>query len=128
MTPQYVGLSMETIDPETGIQDLHLDENNNIAMASGVSAISQHVWQRIKTFQGEWFLDNQAGVPWLSQVLGRPYNPGLAEALIKTVVMETAGVTGITEFSVSFDQRLRHVSNVGRSISVTTIYDEEVSI
>ncbi len=95
MLPQYIGLGMEIIDEEKGITDLYLDENNNLAMVTKAEAIGQHVRQRTKLFQGEWFLDKIAGVPWIQQLLGRPYNPGIAEAVVNTVVSETAVVTEI---------------------------------
>lgn len=106
--------------------DLALDGAGNMMTVTDAHAVGQHVRQRLKTHQGEWFLDTQAGVPWLDQVLGRQYDPALAEAVIKAEISETAGVTGISGFSVQFDGRTREISAF--DMTVETIFDEEVSV
>ena len=115
---------MEVIDDATGITDIHF-EDGDLVMATRTEAIGQHARQRTRTFFGEWFLDRQCGVQWLDRILGNRYNPGLAEAVIKTVAVNTAGVTGISSFSVSFDYRRREVEST--SITLETVYDEEVT-
>jgi len=117
----HYGLS---IHPETN--DLHLDGNGHLAVVTGAAAVAQHVRQRLKTFQGEWFLDTTAGVPWLAQLLGKQYDPALAEAVVKAEILNTHGVREITSFSVGFDHDSRALQI--RGINVLTIYDDEVSV
>lgn len=111
------------IDKDTN--DLAL-VGNSLALVTDAQAVGQHVRQRLKTHQGEWFLDTQAGVPWLQQLLGRQYDPTLAEAVIKSVISETAGVTGLSGFSVRFDGRTREIAAF--NMAVETIFDAEVSV
>lgn len=111
------------IDPET--HDLFL-EAGNLAVVRGSEAIGQHVRQRLMTFEGEWFLDTTAGVPWLAQLMGRKYDPALAEAVVKAEILDTDGVVEITSFSVGFDQGVRRL-NI-RDVEVLTIYDQEVAL
>src|SRR5690606_2352093 len=85
---QHIGLA---IDPATN--DLFLRPNGELAIVRGAEAVGQHVRQRLKTFSGEWFLDTAAGVPWLDEILGRGYDPALAEAVVKGEVLDTDGVT-----------------------------------
>lgn len=122
--PQHVGLALRP--NAEGIHDLFLTEDGNLAMAYGAEAIGQHGRQRLMTFSGEWFLDTAAGVPWLSEILGRQYNPALAESVVKAEMLATHGVTGVDDFSISFTRGTRAL-NI-KSISVTTTYDETVSI
>ena len=112
------------IDPATN--DLFLATDGNLATVTRAQAVAQHVRQRLKSFSGEWFLDTTAGVPWLDQVLGRQYDPALAESVIKAEILNTDGVTEITSFSVRFDRTKRALE--AYNITVLTIYDEEVNV
>lgn len=117
----HVGLSLA--ENESGIPDLHLDETGNLALVRDAEAVGQHVNQRLKTFEGEWFLDTSAGVPWLSEIMGRQFDSVLAETVMKAEIAETHGVVEITEFSVRFDRTKRELE--GHSIALTTVYDSE---
>lgn len=112
------------IDQDTG--DVYLDDDGNIAMVTDAHAIGQHVRQRLGAYRGEWFLDTTAGLPWLNDILGKVYDPAIAEALVKAEILDTEGVTEITSFSVGFDRRARGLSI--RSVTVLSEYDEEVSV
>jgi len=117
---QHVGLSL---DPTTN--DLHF-EGNNLVFAYDAEAVGQHVRQRLMTFQGEWFLDTSAGVPWLAQIMGKEYDPALAEAVVKAEVLDTHAVVEITSFSVGFNRALRNLEI--KEVEVLTTYDEEVQV
>lgn len=106
--------------------DIHLDASGNLALVENAEAIGQHARQRLMTFEGEWFLDKNAGVTWLSDVLGFGYDPVIAEALTKTEILETDGVTDIDSFSVRFDRDIRGLKS--HNISIKTDYDERVNI
>jgi len=118
---EHIGLA---IDPVTN--DLFLRPDGSLAVVRGAEAVGQHVRQRLKTFSGEWFLDTTAGVPWLDEILGRGYDPALAEAVVKGEVLDTDAVTEITSFSVRFDRQRRALEAFG--IGIDTEYDEEVRI
>lgn len=121
MNRQHLGLSL---DPETN--DLHFDGNNSLVLVRDASAVGQHVRQRLMTFQGEWFLDTTAGVPWLAQIMGKDYDPALAEAVVKAEILNTDAVTEITTFSVGFNRGTRDLQI--RNIEVLTEYDLEVRV
>jgi len=106
--------------------DLYLGTDNNLATVSGAHAIGQHARQRLKSHEGEWFLDTSAGVPWLQDVMGRQYDQALAEAVIKDAIAATYGVTEINSFSARFDASKRALE--AYSIAVATIYDQEVRL
>ena len=117
----HFGLS---IDPETN--DLHLTPTNHLAVVQGPRAVAQHVRQRLKTFAGEWFLDTTAGMPWLAQIMGREYDPALAEAVVKAEILDTNAVTEITSFAVGFNRTTRDLQI--RDVEVLTAYDVEVRV
>lgn len=111
---------------EHGIHDIHLDETGNLAMAFDAEIVGQHARQRTMAFKGEWFLNADVGVPWLEQIMGKAYDPAMAESVIKAVIKKTDGVTRITSFSVSFNRVRRELA--ASSISVMTEYDQEVEL
>jgi hypothetical protein len=121
MTAVRVGLAIDQIT-----NDLFLTGDGNLATVIDAEAVGQHVRQRLSTFSGEWFLDTAAGVPWLDQILGKSYDPALAESVVKSVILDTDGVTEITSFSVAFDKATRGL--LIRSVEVGTIFDEEVRV
>lgn len=106
--------------------DLHFAADGNLVMVTDAHAVGQHARQRLSTFAGEWFLDTTVGVPWLKQILGKRYDPALAEAVTKACILGTDGITEITSFSVAFGRETRGL--LIRSIEVMTDYDEEVRI
>lgn len=112
------------IDGKTN--DLYLDATGNIATVTNAQAVGEHVRQRLQTYSGEWFLNTDVGVPWLSEILGQRYNPALAESVVKAEILRTEGVTGISSFSVSFNRDTRGV--IIKDVTVTTIFEEDVRI
>lgn len=114
------------LDQDTN--DLYLDQYGNLAIVQNAHAVGQHVRQRLLTFSGEWFLDINVGVPWLDQLLGRNYDPALAEAVVKAEILDTDAVVEVTAFSVRFLNDPRNLDI--HSVEVLTEYDleQEVSI
>lgn len=110
----------------TSPADIFLDDDGNLAIVEDAEAVGQHVRQRLMTYEGEWFLDADAGVTWLTNVLGQGYDPVIAEALTKAEILETDGVDEIESFSVRFERETRGLKSYG--ISVKTEYDERVNV
>lgn len=106
--------------------DVYLDSSGNLATVQDAHAVGQHVRQRLKTFSGEWFLDTTIGVPWLSEILGEGYAPALAEAVVKSEILDTDGVAAIESFGVGFERGSRAL--IIRNVSVATQYDQEASV
>ena len=69
------------------------------------AAVAQAILTNLKLWQGEWFLDVTAGVPYLQSILGRQsMNP---DSYIKAQILQTTGVTGITSYSSSLNPTTR---------------------
>lgn len=124
MTVQRIGLSLSSTGSEP--HDLHLDSDGGLAVVVDGEAVGQHVRQRLMTFSGEWFLDVDAGVTWLTDILGGKYDPVIAETLTKSEILETDGVTEIESFSVRFKGSSRGVESY--NVTVKTDYDGKVVI
>lgn len=107
--PRFVGL---WLDGET--HDLALDDGASLRMAIGAEAVAQHIKQRLLMFEGEWFLDTSAGLPWLPKpgkfgIFDRPFPRGQADALVKSEVLDTPGVVALEAFDTrTFDAGRRY--------------------
>jgi hypothetical protein len=77
---------VNTILLDTITNDLVVDANGNIALATNPYAPAQDAASAIKTFQGEIYYDMSLGVPYWSQILGK--NPPLA--LVKSQLVAAA--------------------------------------
>lgn len=108
------------------IYDLHLTNTGDLATVNDAEAVGQHARQRLMTYYGEWFLNTTVGVQWLDEIMGKKYDPALAEAIIKDELLGTDGVTGAEGFSVSFARTRREL--VVNQILVSTVYDEVVQL
>jgi len=123
-TRNHVGLGMKA--NEFKIHDVYLDNTGNLVLARKAEAVGQHVRQRLMTYLYEWFLDTDAGVPWLDEIMAQQYNPGLAEAVVKGEILNTDGVTEIVTFSVAFNQVRRDL--MYRDIQIKSVYEQEVKV
>lgn len=106
--------------------DFYLNADGTVAEVEDAEAVGQHARHRLQTHAGEWFLDTTAGVPWLSDILGRRYDPALAESVVKAEILDTDGVTEITSFSVGFDKATRGL--IINEVEVMTVFDEVASL
>lgn len=90
--------------------DIVVDPINGITFVSGIDGVAQLVRIALRLFRGEWFLDLDAGVPYLQTILGQKFNAEtLREEIVKAVVV-VEGVVEITELTIDFDNATREVS------------------
>lgn len=80
--------------------------NGFSSYASQSEAIAQCVQTRLWSFMGDWFLDLDHGLPWLEQ-MGRGVNLSEWEMRIKRHVLQTEGVSAITDYQADFDPENR---------------------
>lgn len=94
-----------------------LDQNGDMTFGSGSAnflvnspqAVLQCVLTALRLWQGEWFLDTTAGVPWSTQVLGMN-TQSLYDNAIQTAIRGVQGVTAITSYSSSLNATTRELS------------------
>lgn len=80
------------------------------AHLEGADAVAAAVRSRLLSFWGEWWEDLEDGIP-LEALIGRmdEEREQIADAMIRSRIMETEGVVGIDEYRVSVDGRKRVV-------------------
>ena len=76
--------------------------------------VLQCVLTALRLHQGEWFLDITAGMPWESKVLGFG-TQSFYDNAVKTCIRGVQDVTGITNYSSSFNSVTRHLT-IGATI------------
>jgi hypothetical protein len=93
------------------------------------SATAQKCACRVRMILGEWFLDVNAGLPWVAMpeanarvILGEPNVLGYAEGLIKQAIINTPGVSSIEEFrfTLNHDRRAGSVYVTAKDEDGTT--------
>ncbi len=98
-------------------RDIALDENGDWLIAGGDvqligdgPAILQACQIALEFFQGEWFLDTSAGVPWWQQVLVKNPAPGQLAGVFRNALLGVAGVKQVLSLELSYDPPLRSLS------------------
>lgn len=84
-------------------------------------SVAQRVKTRLQSFQGDWFLDLEHGLPWFER-MAKPANLELLEADLKRCILETPGVATLTSFSIDLDHDTR---NCTVAATITDIYGDD---
>jgi hypothetical protein len=96
-----------TLDATTG--DILL-QNGDLYLTTEYAAIAQDVRIRLRFFQGEWFLDLDAGVPFFQSLLVKSPNLAAIREIIGEKILEADGVKSITKLTLDFDKATRELS------------------
>lgn len=74
--------------------------NGDISLCKNyVDATAQAIAIQLKTFSGEWFLDNNIGIPYLSQVLGKKRSDRFLKNLIVQEISKISNIKELSNFS-----------------------------
>lgn len=76
--------------------------------ANQSEAIAQSVQTRLWSFENDWFLDLEHGLPWLEK-MERHANSLELEMALKKQVLETEGVIKITDYHAFLDPDTRRL-------------------
>ena len=100
--------------------------NGKLVLTDMSDEVAQNVRIRLQTYEGEWFLDTELGVPWFQQILGKK-DTAVANLLIRQEISNTNGVSGIVSFNPLFNHLTRSLSIYSK---IRTVYgtDESVSV
>ena len=109
-----------------------IDGNHDMTFGHGIAdmaveaeACAQNVKTRLLLLQQEWFLDTDAGVPWLQDIMVKPANLALAESIVKRTILETEDVSELRSFAMTFDRDSRKMSIAA---TVANIYGSVANI
>lgn len=88
--------------------DIHFGYGDADFISDSAQTVAQKVVQRLRLWEGEWFLDVTAGTPWKARVLGRKHSKNIVQ-IIKQRIEETEGVQSVSSLDVSFDGNSRNL-------------------
>lgn len=76
-----------------------------LAMTGDAPGIRQQVQLRLGFFRGEWFLDDDRGIPWFDRILIK--NPDLVDAqdIFRTAILSVRGVLDVQYLNLSYTGR-----------------------
>lgn len=96
------------------MSDIKLDEdndifveNNDIVLITGTEEIRQRLLQNLKSFQGDWFLNLQNGVPYFQEIFRKDYDVEIISTVLKNTILNTLGVLELLNFDIEIDDVLR---------------------
>lgn len=76
--------------------------DGDLVLDGGIDGIAQQCEIRIGTQQGEWWLDESQGLPWIDGILGRKLPAQIVANMLAAEGMRTEGVTDIKIISAAF--------------------------
>lgn len=76
---------------------------------SDIDAVAQAIGTRLRLFQGEWWEDQNDGLPLWQKILGRPtgHNQDAVNLLIQQRILGTPYVVGVSNVQSSYDASTR---------------------
>lgn len=110
------------------VRNLALDQNGefvlangNLTLASDGPAIQQAVQTQLRTFLGEWFLDDpnspKVGVPYFQSVFVKNPNPDLLRKAFRDAIAAVRGVKAVTELDLRFVSATRTLTVIWRAVT-----------
>ncbi len=86
-------------------------ENNDLKLTSDNSEYtSQTIETVLKRFKGEWWLNEDEGLPYYDSILVKNPNMDLINTLFKTEIIAIPTIAKIISFTSQFDNSLRQLS------------------
>ena len=85
------------------------DLGPGFVVQDGLQAVRQRVVQRLRFAAGEWFLDAEAGIPFIDALPARPDGDVLTAQLIASEVFRIEDVTAVTVERADLDQATRRL-------------------
>ena len=77
---------------------------------TGFELVAQRVRQGLLLLKGEWFLDEEAGLPWFDRVFKKQESLEAIKQLLIRAISTTEGVEELQEFSLELNKVTRELS------------------
>lgn len=72
--------------------------------------LAQRLLIRLRTFRGEWFLDQDLGVDYFGQILGKNRNKATVDAIIQAEILQEREVLQLDEYNSTYNNSLRKLN------------------
>lgn len=102
--------------------DLDL-RGGRLARVEGAAAVEQHIRQRLRHFQGDWFLGlTTIGFPYDRDTLILSPSMAALEKAFRDYILATPGVTGFESFQIEFGEEQRRARRLDLYFVATTLF------
>ena len=84
----------------------------DLVMVEGAEAIAIVAVEKLNLFLGEWFRDENVGIPWLQSILGGKLTTSQVNFISNTLVNELSTIPEVTQVEITnidFDATSRHL-------------------
>lgn len=104
-------LAVEPRDLKIGEDNDLVVENGDLVLARGLDAIAQECRIAVQMFAEEWFLDLDAGIPYVQSILGqrRAVAELVAKKEFRAELLAVDGVLEILQLDVAFEATTREL-------------------
>lgn len=118
------------LDPSSPTYGDLLIVDGDLVINSGIGGIQQDILTRLRTYLGEWFLDNTIGMPYFQQILLKNPDQSKIDAAFINMIMGTPGVISLVSYSFATDFVLRTltVSFVAQTTQGTVDYSGVIPV
>ena len=96
--------------------DIYLDANGQIALTA--TPLGQRIDCRLRTFLGEFWLDQTLGIPYFQTILKKNPDMQAVRAAFASEIQKVAGVKTLESLDVSIDRSARKLSVIFRVTGV----------
>lgn len=90
-----------------GVHDLVFVNGECPTTGDLVDVVIQRLYIRLRTFLGEWFLNEEYGIPWLERILGQKTQKSTVDMILQGEILKETGVQQVIEFKSTLDNPLR---------------------
>lgn len=84
--------------------------NLQLVASNSIAECAQELNARLNFAQGEWFMDQRQGFPYLAAVLVKNPDVNVIATLYRSVFLATPGVAAVTSFLISFVGSVRKLT------------------
>jgi len=102
-----------------------LDSEGNISIIEGLPSLAENLDQRLKLFKNKYYMNLQAGVPYIEDILKKPIDPGFAASILNDEILKEGEVTKLGEVNADLERNTR-IFNY--SAVVDNIFNESITI
>ncbi len=96
---------MRDLALDTASHDLVIEPD--VMLLDGAEQVAQQLKIKLKLWRGEWFLDDDFGTPYLTDILGKQLTLSGVVAALRQSILEVQDVVAIESFEYTYDNSTR---------------------
>ncbi|MBG23768.1 MAG: hypothetical protein CMF22_10635 [Idiomarinaceae bacterium] len=95
---------------DSSTHDLELVNGDFKLTLTEDESLAQRLKVKLLTFQGEWFLDQNLGIPWYQRILGKNAAKETIDIIFQRAITEEPEVVSLRSYESNLDSRNRRMT------------------